>query len=119
MAYKLWQETEHPNIYEAEAGLAAAAAELGKLDEARTHVDSALAFAHDGNLIKVVEPPLYLLNCASALRHLDEPQRVREALQLGATWIDTIASRISDPTMRKTYRDTIPQHIRLRTELTS
>ncbi len=116
-AVTCWQRQENANIYEALAGLAASAGQLGHFDEAQALVERVMTFAQADNLHKVVEPCLMMLNCASALRALGDQAQVETALRLASDWIQTIADRISDPAMRQHYIEQIGQHQQLRAEI--
>ena len=115
-ALAVWKPLNHPNENEARAGLALAASHLGQPDEARELVDGVLAFVGREKLVGMVEPVLMLLNCAEVLGQTGQGERVGEALQFGAEWIEMVAGRISDDEMIG-YFLARPDNQRLREQL--
>ncbi|MBX3000201.1 MAG: NACHT domain-containing protein [Caldilineaceae bacterium] len=102
-ALAVWETFQHPNRYEALAGRAAAALELGKQEEALALVEEVLQFVSDQGLTGIVEPILLLLNCARVLSCLRGDERTGQILQQAEKWVEVIANRISDDRVRAAF----------------
>lgn len=95
-ALVVWAPTQHPNRYEAVAGLAMALLQLGRLPESLPLAQDVLDFVEVNGLVGIVEPVLLLLNCATVFSGCGEPTQASEALQKAADWVEMVASRIRD-----------------------
>jgi predicted ATPase len=118
-ALATWQSLANPNMYEAKAGQAVALLSLGQPDEARQLVDEVLEFTMGDALKRVVEPILLLLNCETVLAATGQSARAVATLQQAQTWMETIASRNDDVSVRGHYWHNIPAHIELRQRLSN
>ena len=117
VALAVWARLQHPNRYEAVAGRAVAAWQLGKVAEAASLVDEVLAFVVAEGVMGIVEPALLLLNCEGVLTGLGRGEEAREALLLGKAWIERIASRISDDAVREVFVHHRPDNQRLQSRM--
>jgi tetratricopeptide (TPR) repeat protein len=115
----VWAPLQHPNRYEALAGRAAAAAHLGKQDEALALVAEVLDFTAAAGLAGIVEPVLLLLNCAAVLSGSGETERAKQVLTQADTWVQMIAGRISDDAVRQAFLHARPDNQLLRRRLAS
>ena len=76
-ALLVWEAMQHPNRYEAVAGRAVAAYQLGKKDEAAALVQEVMDFVTNKGLMGIVEPARLLLNCESVLGALGHSEQAR------------------------------------------
>ena len=103
-ALVVWEPMQHPNRYEAVAGRAAALGQLGRADEALPLAQEVLTFvAAAAELAGIVEPVLLLLNCESVFAGCSEQRSAQQALQYAVAWVDLVAGRISDETVRTAF----------------
>jgi DNA-binding SARP family transcriptional activator len=102
-ALTVWAPTQHPNRYEAVAGRAAALWHLARPAEALPLAETVLEFVAAHDLVGIVEPVLLLLNCATVFRGCDDEAQAHRALQHAAAWVQTVATRISDETVRTAF----------------
>jgi len=102
-ALAVWAPLQHPNRYEAVAGCAVAAFQLGNTDEALILVNEVLDFVAAKDLVGIVEPVLLLLNCATVLSAYGTVTQSEAALQRADDWVQTIADRISDEIVRRAF----------------
>ncbi len=109
-ALAIWQHLDNPNRFEALAGLAVARQRTGAVAAALPLAEEVLAFAVGDALLRVVEPVQMLLHCAEVLAAAGEAGRRDAVLAQAAQWIDIIANRNDDPTVRTAYRQNIPAH---------
>jgi tetratricopeptide (TPR) repeat protein len=113
----VWAPLQHPNRYEALAGRAAAAARLGKQEEALALVAEVLEFTAAAGLAGIVEPVLLLLNCADVLRDAGRAKQAQQVLAQADDWVQTTAGRISDDAVRAAFLHQRPDNQRLRSRL--
>ena len=111
-ALAIWEPLHHPNRYEAVAGQAVALDHLGRSSEALELVRDVLAFVAREGLGGIVEPVLLLLHCEAVLTGGGDTAAARRVLHQAATWIKTIAARISEDQVRAVFL-TKPDHQRL------
>ncbi|MCB0188721.1 MAG: tetratricopeptide repeat protein, partial [Caldilineaceae bacterium] len=111
-ALAIWEPLHHPNRYEAVAGQAVALDHLGRSSEALELVRDVLAFVAREGLGGIVEPVLLLLHCEAVLTGGGDTAAARRVLHQAATWIETIAARISEDQVRAVFL-TKPDHQRL------
>ncbi len=109
-ALAVWNSLPHPNRNEALAGRAAAAFWLGKHEEALTLVEDALEIVFSKGLLGIVEPVRLLLNCEAVLSGLGQFDRARQTLLQADSWVQTIAGRISDESVRQSFLHARPDH---------
>ena len=109
-AQAVWAPTQHPNRYEAMAGRAVAVFYLGRQDEALRLVNEVLAFVAVSDLAGIVEPVLLLLNCETVLTGLGRNVAARQVLTQAATWVQTVAGRISDEAVRAAFLHNRPDN---------
>ena len=103
-ALVVWEPMQHPNRYEAVAGRAAALGQLGRADEALPLAQEVLTFvAAAAELAGIVEPVLLLLNCESVFAGCSEQRSAQQVLQYAVAWVDLVAGRISDETVRTAF----------------
>ncbi|MEM7129823.1 MAG: BTAD domain-containing putative transcriptional regulator [Chloroflexota bacterium] len=99
-AIVVWEPQQHPNRYEAVAGQAVAAVQQGKQKEGLAQVQEVLEFVEDAGLVGIVDPVFLLLNCERVLSTLGHTIEARQALKRAEDWVQLIAGRISDDTVR-------------------
>jgi predicted ATPase len=116
-ALVVWEPLQHPNRYEAVAGRAAAACQLGKHDEALALVHEAMDFVAAKGLAGIVEPARLLLNCEAVLSALGQSAQASQALLQADAWMQTIASRISDDAVRAAFLRNKPDNQLLKSRL--
>lgn len=116
-ALAVWAPLQHPNRYEAVAGCAVAALQLGRQDQASMFVNEVLDFVAANDLVGIVEPVLLLLNCATVLISLDRSAAARQSLTWANTWVQTIADRISDERVRSAFLYNRPDNQALKRRL--
>ncbi len=102
-ALAVWETTQHPNRYEALAGRAVAALQLGSADEALALVNEVVDFVAAHDLVGIVEPVLLLLNCETVLVACGEPAQRKAVLQHADRWVQLISGRISDDGVRRAF----------------
>jgi len=102
-ALQVWATMQHPNHFEAKAGRAVAALQLGYPEEAAQLVEAVLAYAVNRDLPGIVEPARLLLNCATVLTGLEQPNQARQVLLQAQAWIEMIAARITDEDTRASF----------------
>ncbi|MEM7112315.1 MAG: BTAD domain-containing putative transcriptional regulator [Chloroflexota bacterium] len=102
-ALTLFKENNHPNQYEARAGIAHTSTYLGQWELAREQAEAVCAFASFKTLGKVVEPLLMLVNVIIALRTLKEADKASKLNNLAHEWIALIAGRNEDEEIRAAY----------------
>lgn len=102
-ALAVWEALPYPNRYEAMAGRGVAALHLGEKKEALALVEEALDFVDNQGMHGIVEPALLLLNCATVLRDAGQIERAQRVLVQADAWVQTIAGRISHPTVRDVF----------------
>jgi tetratricopeptide (TPR) repeat protein len=117
-ALVVWEPTQHPNRYEALAGRAVALVHLDGQEEAGRLVHEVLEFVATQDLVGIVEPVLLLLNCATVLTVCAEPAQAAAVYQRAHGWVQTVASRISDETVRAAFLAR-PDQQRLKSRLAS
>ncbi|MCB0083077.1 MAG: hypothetical protein KDE47_19185, partial [Caldilineaceae bacterium] len=93
-------------------GQAVAFDHLGRSSEALELVRDVLAFVATEGLGGIVEPVLLLLHCEAVLTGSGDTAAARRVLHQAATWIETIAARISEDQVRAVFL-TKPDHQRL------
>lgn len=103
MALAVWEATQHPNRYEAVAGRAVALLHLGRQDAALPLVDEVLAFVTAHDLAGIVEPVLLLLHCATVLTACNATVQADAVLQRAACWVQIVADRICEETVRAAF----------------
>lgn len=102
-ALEVWESMQHPNRWEAVAGLAVAALHQGKHDEALALANEAMGFVEQHSMAGLVEPAQMLLNCETVYRTLGHGDSARATLLRAGEWVQTIANRISDDGIREAY----------------
>ncbi|MCE7988045.1 MAG: hypothetical protein DYG89_43325 [Caldilinea sp. CFX5] len=102
-ALVVWEPMQHPNRYEAVAGRAVAFYHLGRRAEALALAQEVLTFVAAADLVGIVEPVLLLLNCEAVLTGCGEGEAARQTLQRAADWVQMVAGRISDDTVRTAF----------------
>jgi predicted ATPase len=102
-ALEVWNTMQHPNRFEAVAGLAVAALHQGKHDEALALANETMRFVEQQALAGIVEPAQMLLNCELVYRTLGHGDTARATLLRAGEWVRTIAQRISDDGVREAY----------------
>jgi tetratricopeptide (TPR) repeat protein len=118
-ALVVWESLQHPNRNEALAGRAAAGFHLGKQEEALALVEEVLDFVARKGLPGIVEPVRLLLNCETVLGGVEQVERARQVLLQAEQWIEMIAGRISDETMRAAFLHNRPDNQLLKTRIAS
>ncbi len=118
-ALVVWEPLQHANRYEALAGRAAAAAKLGHQEEALALASEVLDYTAGAGLAGIVEPVLLLLNCAAVLSGSGETERAKQVLAQADAWVQMIAGRISDDTVRHSFLHARPDNQLLRRRLAS
>jgi tetratricopeptide (TPR) repeat protein len=116
-ALVVWESLQHPNRNEAVAGRAAAAFRLGKKNEALALVEEALDIVASKGLLGIVEPVRLLLNCEAVLSGLGQLERARQTLLQADAWVQMIASRISDDSVRQAFLHARPDNQLLKTRI--
>jgi tetratricopeptide (TPR) repeat protein len=102
-ALVVWEPQQHSNRYEAMAGRAVSAWQLGKTDEAQTLVGEVLEFVTTQVVLGLVEPVLLLLNCEAVLSKAGQTRQARQVLRQADDWVQMIAGRISDDAVREAF----------------
>lgn len=103
-ALAVWEPMQHPNLYEAVAGRAAALWQLGRAAEALSLAQEVLTFVVAApEMAGIVEPVLLLLNCATVLNGCDECAAAQQTLQRAADWVQLVAGRINDDAVRTVF----------------
>jgi tetratricopeptide (TPR) repeat protein len=118
-ALAVWATVQHPNRYEAVAGRAVAALHLGKHAEALALVEETLDFTINHGLVGIVEPVRLYLNCEAVLTEVGLSERAHRALLQADDWVQTIASRISDESVRATFLAKRPDNQWLKSHISS
>jgi tetratricopeptide (TPR) repeat protein len=118
-ALAVWAAMQHPNRYEAVAGRAVAALQLGKHAEALALVEEALDFVTSNGLIGIVEPVRLYLNCEAVLTAVGLSERAHHALLQADDWVQTMAGRISAERVRATFLTNRPDNQLLKSRVSS
>ncbi len=118
-ALSVWATVQHPNRYEAIAGRAVAALQLGQRSEALALVEEVLNFILGNGVIGIVEPVRLLLNCEAVLTGVGQGEHGHQVLLQAKNWVQTIASRISDDNVRATFLDSRPDNQLLKSRVSS
>jgi len=116
-ALVVWEPQQHSNRYEAMAGQAVAACQLGLTDEAQSLVGKVLDFVTLHGLLGLVEPVLLLLNCETVLTAIGQAQPACEVLQQADAWVQMIANRIDDDAVREAFLHNRPDNQLLKIKL--
>lgn len=118
-ALVVWAPQEHSNRFEAIAGRAVTAYQLGRREEAVALVAEILDYVAENGLLGLVEPILLLLNCETVLTATGQNEKARQVLRQAEAWVQMIADRISDDEVRHAFLHNRPDNQLLNTRSAS
>ncbi len=103
------------NAYDAVAGVARCALDLEKLDEANQNADDLMSHLNAHGVAGIELPILAYVTCADIYEKAGDQKKYSWAVSEGQRELEDRAVKISDPKMRKSFLENIPEHRVVRT----
>jgi predicted ATPase/predicted Ser/Thr protein kinase len=98
------------NAYDALAGIARCSLNLGQLDEAKQCVETLWSYLNKNGSSGMELPILSYLTCADTFREVGDTENYATAIHEGYEVLMEMADKISDPEMRRSFLENVPEH---------